>query len=131
MWRVVDNYVMSMPSQFVQAKREFQEEIIGVQEYQRWSYCLESMMKPLEMTLGRLYVDANFDESTKTTVRCNFDEHSSGEWIGSLLTHICTVVATNRQTEAALASVICSILTAIYFCGARPPRCLEKSLIIN
>ena len=78
MWRVVDKYVMSMPSQFVQAKRQFQEAIIGVQEYKRWSYCLESMMKPMGMTLGRLYVDANFDESTKTTVRCNFDQHSSG-----------------------------------------------------
>ena len=73
MWRVVDNYVMSMPSQFVQAKRQFQETIIGVREYKRWSYCLESMMEPMGMTLGRLYVDANFDESTKTTVRCNFD----------------------------------------------------------
>ena len=70
MWRVVDNYVMSMPSQFVQAKRHFQEAIIGVREYNRWSYCLESMLTPMGMTLGRLYVDANFDESTKTTVRC-------------------------------------------------------------
>ena len=39
MWRVVDKYVMSMPFKFVQAKREFQEAIIGVQEYKRWSYC--------------------------------------------------------------------------------------------
>ena len=69
MWRVVDKYVMSMPSQFVQAKREFLEAMIGVREYKRWSYCLESMMEPMGMTLGRLYVDANFDESTKTTVR--------------------------------------------------------------
>jgi len=31
-------------------------------------------MDPMGMTLGRLYVDANFDESTKTiTVRCNFN----------------------------------------------------------
>ena len=68
MWRVVDKYVMSMPSKFVQAKLKFQEAIIGVREYKRWSYCLESMMQPMGMTLGRLYVDANFDESTKTTV---------------------------------------------------------------
>ena len=72
MWRVVDKYVMSMPFQFVQAKRQFHEAMRGVREYNRWSYCLESMMKPMGMTLGRLYVDANFDESTKTTVRCNF-----------------------------------------------------------
>ena len=72
MWRVVDKYVMSMPHQFVQAKLKFQEAIIGVREYKRWSYCLESMIKPMGMTLGRLYVDANFDESTKTTVRYNF-----------------------------------------------------------
>ena len=30
-------------------------------------------MEPMGMTLGRLYLDANFDESTKTAVRCNFD----------------------------------------------------------
>jgi len=73
MWRVVDKYAMSMPPQFVQAKRQFQEAIIGVREYKRWSYCLESMIEPMGMTLGRLFVDANFDESSKTMVRCNFD----------------------------------------------------------
>ena len=71
MWRVVDNYVMSMPSQFVQAKRQFLETIIGVREYKRWSYCLESMMGSMGMTLGRLYVDANFEKKKKTTVRCH------------------------------------------------------------
>ena len=40
-------------------------------------------MEPMGMTLGRLYVDANFDESTKTTVRCNFDYHPSSVMIGS------------------------------------------------
>ena len=70
MWRVVDEYVMSMPYQFVQAKLKFQEAMIGVREYKRWSYCLENMINPMSMTLGRLYVDANFDENTKKTVRC-------------------------------------------------------------
>ena len=84
MWRVVDKYVMSMPFQFVQAKRQFQDAMSGVQEYRRWFYCLESMMEPMGMTLGRLYVDANFDESTKTTVICNFERHSSSVMIGSL-----------------------------------------------
>ena len=72
MWRVVDNYVMSMPSQFVQAKLKFVEVMAGVREYKRWSSCLESMIEPMGMTLGRLYVDANFDETTKTTVRRGF-----------------------------------------------------------
>ena len=72
MWRVVDNYVMSMPSQFVQAKFKFRDTMGGVREHERWSYCLESMLQPMAMTLGRLYVDADFDESTKTTVRRTF-----------------------------------------------------------
>lgn len=91
MWRVVDNYVMSMPSQFVQAKLEFQEAVIGVREYKRWSYCLESMLTPMGMTLGRLYVDANFDESTKTTVKdmtsrlrtAFIDNLKSADWMDS------------------------------------------------
>ncbi|XP_078346187.1 endothelin-converting enzyme 1-like isoform X2 [Oculina patagonica] len=69
MWRVVDKYVMSMPNRFVQAKLKFQKAMAGPREYKRWSFCLESMMKPLGMTLGRLYVDADFDETTKTTVK--------------------------------------------------------------
>ncbi|KAJ7373661.1 hypothetical protein OS493_011270 [Desmophyllum pertusum] len=69
MWRVVDAYVMSMPDKFVQAKLKYLEAVAGVQEYKRWNYCLESMMSPMGMTLGRLYVDANFDETTKTTVK--------------------------------------------------------------
>jgi len=72
MWRVIDKYAMAMPSEFVQAKLKFLEAKMGRQEYKRWSHCLESMMEPLGMTLGRLYVDANFDESTKTTVRSIF-----------------------------------------------------------
>lgn len=69
MWRVVDKYVMSMPDRFVQAKLKFQEVLAGVREYKRWSACLMGMMEPMSMTLGRLYVDADFDESTKTTVK--------------------------------------------------------------
>ena len=77
MWRVVDKYVMSMPDRFVQAKLKFQEVMAGVREYKRWSACLMGMMEPMGMTLGRLYVDANFDESTKMTVSFfNIDGHS-------------------------------------------------------
>ena len=70
MWQVVSKYVLSMPDQFVQAKRKFAEAVVGVQEYERWSSCIEGMMTPMDMTLGRLFVDAHFDEATKTTVKC-------------------------------------------------------------
>ena len=69
MWQVVSKYVSSMPDQFVQAKRKFVETVVGVQEYKRWSSCIEAMMTPMDMTLGRLFVDAHFDEATKTTVK--------------------------------------------------------------
>ena len=69
MWRVVDKYVMSMPRQFVEAKLKFVEAVAGVREYERWSHCIAEMMTPMDMTLGRLFVDAHFDEATKTTVK--------------------------------------------------------------
>ena len=69
MWRVIGNYVMSMPDKFVQAKLKYARAVRGLVAYERWSECLETMISPVGFTLGRLYVDANFDESTKTTVR--------------------------------------------------------------
>ncbi|XP_022793829.1 membrane metallo-endopeptidase-like 1 [Stylophora pistillata] len=70
MWRVIDSYVMSMPDNFLQAKLKYLKAVSGLlAENKRWSDCLEIMMSPMSFTLGRLYVDANFDESTKTTVK--------------------------------------------------------------
>ena len=69
MWRVVSRYVSSMPDVFVQAELEFVKTVAGAREYQRWSVCIEQMMTPMDMTLGRMYVDAHFDETTKTTVK--------------------------------------------------------------
>ena len=69
MWRVVSRYVSSMPDVFVQAKLKFVKTVAGAREYQRWSACIEQMMTPMDMTLGRMYVDAHFDEATKTTVK--------------------------------------------------------------
>ena len=69
MWRVVSLYVSSMPDVFVQAELEFVKTVAGVREYQRLSACIKQMMTPMDMTLGRMYVDAHFDETTKTTVK--------------------------------------------------------------
>ena len=69
MWRVVDQYVLAMPQQFVDAKRKFIEAIEGPLEAERWSHCLGEMMTPMDMSLGRLFVDADFDEDTESTVR--------------------------------------------------------------
>ena len=68
MWRVVDAYVSSMPSAFVEAKLKYVQTIRGVQPFSRSSYCIMGIMKPLGMTLARLYVDTSFDESSKSTV---------------------------------------------------------------
>ena len=69
MWRVVDQYVLTMPQRFVDAKRKFIEAIEGPLKAERWSDCLEEMMTPMDMSLGRLFVDADFDEDTESTVR--------------------------------------------------------------
>ena len=70
MWHVVSKYVMSMPRQFVEARLKFAEAVAGVREFERWSYCIEAMMTPMDMALGRLFVDVDFDETTENTVHC-------------------------------------------------------------
>ena len=106
MWRVVDKNIMSMPSQFVQAKLKFEETITGVREYKSWSYCLESMLEPMGMTLGRLYVDANFDESTKTTVRsvfiarvCKYEQGSDKSIVLTLVYCYAAVISLMEDTN--------------------------------
>ena len=70
MWQVVSRYVMAMPQEYVDAKLKYATAVAGAQEYERWSLCLQTMMTPMDMSLGRLYVDADFDESTVDTVNC-------------------------------------------------------------
>ena len=71
MWRVVDSYVQAMPKEFFAANRKYQVEIHGPQESERWSYCLRVMSKYMDMSVGRLFVDAAFDDSSKNTVSFN------------------------------------------------------------
>ena len=72
MWKVVSNYVQSMPDRFVKAKLQLNEAVTGRREYQRWSACIQGLMLPMDMTIGRMFVDAHFDENTKSTVRWSF-----------------------------------------------------------
>ena len=58
-----------MPEVFVKAKLKFAEALAGVQEYQRWSTCIQGLMVPMDMTIARMFVDAHFDENTKSTVK--------------------------------------------------------------
>ncbi|XP_073245343.1 EEF1AKMT4-ECE2 readthrough transcript protein-like [Porites lutea] len=69
MWKVVSNYVQSMPDRFVKAKLQLNEAVTGRREYQRWSACIQGLMLPMDMTIGRMFVDAHFDENTKSTVK--------------------------------------------------------------
>ena len=71
MWRLVSQYVWSMPDAFVEAKLEFYKAMRGTRKnrHQRWSFCIDEMLTPMDMTLGRMYVDAHYDEATKTTVK--------------------------------------------------------------
>lgn len=68
-WQVVSKYVVAMPEVFVKAKLKFAEALAGVQEYQRWSACIQGLMAPMDMTIARMFVDAHFDENTKSTVK--------------------------------------------------------------
>ena len=68
-WQVVSKYVVAMPEVFVKAKLKFAEALAGVQEYQRWSTCIQGLMVPMDMTIARMFVDAHFDENTKSTVK--------------------------------------------------------------
>ena len=68
-WQVVSQYVVAMPEVFVKAKLKFAKALAGVQEYQRWSACIQGLMAPMDMTMARMFVDAHFDENTKSTVK--------------------------------------------------------------
>ena len=69
MWQVVANYIQSMPDEFVKAALQFNEAVTGRREYQRWSACIQGLMAKMDMTMARMFVDAHFDENTKSTVR--------------------------------------------------------------
>ena len=69
MWQVVSNYIQSMPDGFVKAALQFDETVDGKIEYQRWSACIQELMVPMDMTVARMFVDAHFDENSKSTVR--------------------------------------------------------------
>ncbi|CAH3194975.1 unnamed protein product, partial [Porites evermanni] len=69
MWQVVSKYVHSMPDEFVKAKLRFDEAVAGKLEYQRWTACVQILMVSMDMTMARMFVDAHFDENTKSTVR--------------------------------------------------------------
>ena len=69
MWKVVSSYVLSMPDGFVKAKLQLNEAVAGRRQYQRWSACIQGLMLPMDMTIGRMFVDVHFDENTKSTVR--------------------------------------------------------------
>ena len=68
MWRVVDTYIQAMPQKFVAAKRKYLAALLGPRESERWSNCLSVMWTFMDMSLGRLFVDAAFDDSSKNTV---------------------------------------------------------------
>lgn len=71
MWRVVDTYSLAMPQEFVAAKLKYQTTITGPRASERWSDCLSVLSTFMDMSLGRLFVDAAFDDSSKNTVSFN------------------------------------------------------------
>ena len=92
---MVNKYIYGMSQSFVDAKREFVTALIGPREYERWSDCLDRMITAMDMSLGRLFVDVDFNETTKNTVRCSsqiksppilkiLDLEKNGEKEGSL-----------------------------------------------
>lgn len=68
-WQVVSKYIYGMSQSFVDAKRKFETARFGPRESERWRDCLEGMMTAMDMSLGRLFVDVDFDEATKNTVK--------------------------------------------------------------
>ena len=72
MWQVVSKYVYYMPDEFVKAKLRFDEAVAGKLEYQRWSACVEGLVVSMDMTMARMFVDAHFDENTKSTVKSSY-----------------------------------------------------------
>ena len=61
-----------MPDEFGEAKSQFVEAMAEKSEYQRWSTCVEQLMPFMDMTMARMFVDAHFDENTKSTVKSSY-----------------------------------------------------------
>ena len=72
MWQVVSKYLDSMPGEFGEAKSQFVEAMAEKPEYQRWSTCVKRLMPFMDMTMARMFVDAHFDENTKSTVKSSY-----------------------------------------------------------
>ena len=72
MWQVVSKYLDSMPDEFGEAKSQFVEAVAEKSEYQRWSTCVERLMPFMDMTMARMFVEAHFDENTKSTVKSSY-----------------------------------------------------------
>ena len=72
MWQVVSKYVYYMPDEFVKAKLRFDEAVAGKLEYQRWTACVQGLIASMDMTMARMFVDARFDENTKSTVKSSY-----------------------------------------------------------
>ena len=72
MWQVVSKYVYYMPDEFVKAKLRFDETVAGKLEYQRWTTCVQGLIASMDMTMARMFVDAHFDENTKSTVKSSY-----------------------------------------------------------
>ena len=72
MWQVVSKYVYYMPDEFVKAKLRFDETVAGKLGYQRWTTCVQGLIASMDMTMARMFVDAHFDENTKSTVKSSY-----------------------------------------------------------
>lgn len=69
MWAVITSFMDSMPEDYVEAKNHFRVAAVGNSTYDRWKRCIDGLQGILSMPMGLLFVNAVFDEDSKTRVR--------------------------------------------------------------
>ena len=77
-WTVIRQFIKVMPQVYRDAYNDYIVTVTGNRIGDRWVECINGMQAVFEMPLGLLFVDAAFDERSRTVVRelsretCNF-----------------------------------------------------------
>ena len=77
-WTVIHQFIKVMPQAYRDAYNDYIVTVTGNRTEDRWIECINGMQAVFAMPLGLLFVDAAFDERSKTVVRelnrgtCNF-----------------------------------------------------------
>lgn len=67
-WRIMMNRIPNLPREYRAIKNEYSKKMFGSEtERARWKECVEYVKENLGNPVGRMFIEENFDETSKTT----------------------------------------------------------------